>query len=221
MLSGCRTDVEVLVRSSVKGAGSVEVRAMLDDDAAKALGRTATAVVADDLTAAGWAVSGVQPGVSGGVEIRAERSFATVAQANAIFRQLSGTTGPLPALELQTGRTVTARTVTLNGTADLRAGLSVFGDEQLAVLLGSASKLGIDDAEARRQAGVPLASAFRFRVAAALNGEPVVRWAVPLGKSVRIEATSREWSWATIASAAAVVAGLAGVGWLLRSGMRR
>lgn len=220
-LSGCRTDVEVIVRSSVTGTGSVEVVAKLDDDATKALGRRATAVIGDDLTKAGWAVRGAQPGPRGGIEIRAERSFANAAQANAALRQLSSATGPLPTLELRTGRTITSRTVTLRGTADLRAGLSAFGDEQLASLLGSASRLGIDDAELRRQAGVPLASAFHFRVAAALNGEATVHWTVPMGQSVPIRAESREWSWATLASAVAVLIGLAGIGWLLRPSARR
>ena len=122
---------------------------------------------------------------------------------------------------MRTGRTITSRTVTLRGTADLRAGLSTFGDEQLASLLGSASRLGIDDAELRRQAGVPLASAFHFRVAAALNGEATVHWTVPMGQSVPIRAESREWSWSTLASAVAVLIGLAGIGWLLRPSARR
>ena len=218
VLCGCRTDLEVVVRSSLKGSGSVQVVARLDDDAAKAIGPANRALAVGDLASSGWAISGVQPGSSGGIVIRAERAFANVAQANAVLRQLSGPTGPLPRLQLSTSRGIVSQSVTLDGTADLRSGLSVFGDAHLQALLGSSSALGLDGAEVRRQAGVPLASAFHFRVAAVLNGDPAVHWTVPLGKSVAIRARSRVWAWATLASTLAVLVGLAGLGWLRRSG---
>ena len=216
VFSGCRTDLEVVVRSSLMGSGSVQVVATLDDDAAKAIGPAKRALAVGDLASSGWAVRGVQPGSSGGVVIRAERAFANVAQANAVLRQLSGPTGPLPRLQLSRSRGIFSQSVSLDGTADLRSGLSAFGDAKLKELLGSSSALGLEDGEVRRQAGVPLAAAFHFRLAAALNGDPTVRWTVPFGQSVAIRAHSSEWAWATLASALAVLVGLAGLGWLLR-----
>ena len=204
------------MRSSLKGSGSVQVVATLDDDAAKAIGPAKRALAVGDLASSGWAVRGVQRGSSGGVVIRAERAFANVAQANAVLRQLSGPTGPLPRLQLSRSRGIVSQSVSLDGTADLRSGLSAFGDAQLKELLGSSSALGLEDGEVRRQAGVPLAAAFHFRLAAALNGDPTVRWTVPFGQSVAIRTHSSEWAWATLASALAVLVGLAGLGWLLR-----
>ena len=119
-------------------------------------------------------------------------------------------------IALATSRGIVRRSVSLDGTADLRTGLSAFGDAQLKALLGSGSALGLEDGEVRRQAGAPLASAFHFRVAAVLNGDPTVRWTVPLGQSVAIRARSGEWAWATLASAVAMLVGLGGLGLLLR-----
>lgn len=214
-LTGCRVDLEVIVRAGQRASGVVQVHARLDEAAVTAVGSKPAALSTSDLAKVGWAVSGIRRLPAGGGEVAAERAFATVVQANEVLAQLSGPGGALLDLRLSRSHGLFATTLRLRGTADLSKGLAVFGDDQLKALLGSTSAVGFDDTEIARQTGAPVARAVRLRVTSDLEGSRVSR-IVPFGGSLKLDASKRSISWIGPAGVGAMAIGVGGLVWLLR-----
>jgi hypothetical protein len=219
VLSACRTDAKISLRSDKAGAGLVAVDLSLDRDATIGLGAGESRLLTKDLSAGGWAVGGVVPADSGGSTIHAEKPFSNVQEANAILRELTGPTGPLSSVKLVRKKTIAGVELELSGTVDLSKGLGSFGDDQLKALTGSSSKLGIDDAEVARQAGTDLKSAFHFVLSAELL-EMSNRWDVALGEQKPVSLKASRFAYETLVGLAAVVVAFIGLVLLLASRRR-
>ena len=210
LLSACRTDAKISLRSDQSGVGLIAVDLSLDRDATIGLGKGDGRLLTKDLSAVGWAVSGVIPADGGGSTIHAEKPFANVQEANAILRQLTGPTGPLSSVRLVRTKNITGVELELQGTVDLSGGLGSFGDAKLKELTGSSSNLGINEAEVARQAGTGVKSAFRFAFSAELPGVSN-RWDVMLGERKPVSLTSRRFAFQTLAGLGAIVVAFVGL----------
>jgi hypothetical protein len=207
-LSGCRADVVIDVTSSAEGAGVVKVEATLDADAAANVdGRT---LMVKDLGAAGWSVKGPVPSKGGNSVLTLERSFSNTTDATAILRSLTKTNGPFSSLELKRSSNLLGSELSLKGNVDLTAGLATLGDDQLSALTGSASTLGIDDAEVTKQLGQPIAEAFTVTVQSHLVGT-TKSWKTPLGATTAIAAKAKTWSFDALVAILTGVSALIGL----------
>jgi hypothetical protein len=178
--AGCRTDVTVDVQADRTGAGRLRVELVLDEAAAGAVRGRENPLRADDLSKAGWAVTDFAPADGGGVRASAEHAFTSPSEATALFDQLTGPDGPFASLALARTRGLLSTTVSLRGSVDLTKGLAAFGDEQLRSATGGVSPLGVDQGAIERQAGAPVADAFRLRLVTSLDGASQEQ-ALPLG----------------------------------------
>ena len=220
ILSACRTDARVNVRSDKAGAGLVSVDLSLDRAATVGLGTGDSRLLTKDLSAAGWAVGGVVPADTGGSTIHAEKQFANVHEANLILQQLTGPNGSLSSVKLIRKKNLAGIELELTGSVDLRGGLGAFGDPSLRALTGSSSNLGVDDGEVARQAGVDLKDAFRFVLSAELL-DVSNRWDVALGETQPVALKARRFAYEALVGLAAVVVSFVGLVLLLAAHKRR
>ncbi|MGH9117780.1 MAG: hypothetical protein ACRD0A_07845 [Acidimicrobiales bacterium] len=169
-VAACDVTTEVLVDVEESGAGTVTVSVGLDADAVARVPDLDDLVLVDDLAAAGWTVAGPARDAGGTTWIRAEKSFATPEQANAILSEISGPNGPFRGFALTRERALARTRIGIDGTIDLTGGLSVFSDAALAQSL-EGQPLGepIEQIEARLGEGV--ADVFSFELAVRLPGE--------------------------------------------------
>lgn len=207
-LSGCRTDVVIDVTSSSKGAGVVKVEATLDADAAANV--DSRTLMVKDLGAAGWSVKGPVPSKGGNSVLTLERSFANTADATAILRSLTKVDGPFSSLELTRASHLLGSQLSLKGNVDLTTGLAALGDDQLRALTGSASALGIDDAEVAKQLGQPINEAFTVALQSHLDGT-TKSWKTPLGAVTPISVKAKTWSFDALIAILTGVSALIGL----------
>jgi hypothetical protein len=207
-LSGCRADVVIDVTSSAKGVGVVKVEATLDADAAANV--DSRTLMVKDLGAAGWSVKGPVPSKGGNSVLTLERSFANTTDATAILRSLTKADGPFSSLSLARSSNLLGSELSLNGNVDLKAGLAALGDDQLRALTGSASALGIDDAEVAKQLGQPINEAFTVAVQSHLDGT-TKSWKTLLGAVTPIAAKAKTWSFDALVAILTGVSALIGL----------
>lgn len=227
-LAGCRMDVNVGIDVNEDGSGTVTIAVGVDDELlAKAPG-AADRVKLEDLSAAGWKVTGPAKESDGNTWVHLSRPFANPAEMKQILGEINGPGGPLGAFELTIRKEWDQTTWTLDGTAGLTGGVSGFVDPELAAAFGTSKPLEQLVAES----GVPIEQGLNLTVTVTLphREEPlVVR--VPLdGREVPIHAQSVDVH--QRARWAAITAGICGAllaGWLaywaaravLRVGRRR
>jgi len=235
--TACQVRTTVAVDVANDGSGTVIVAVGLDEEAVGRLpdldddGRSTTADLAelvrtDDLTAAGWRVSGpaAPSGDDGLVWIRATKPFGTPEEAGRVLREVAGTDGPLRGLRLRRDDGFGRMEFTFEGTADLSGGLESFGDAGLAAAL-EGDVLGQDPSAIEQELGRPLSEMFSLRISADLPGSTAASWTPALGgEPVEMAAsgTVRDW-WVLALAAVAVACGLALVTMLvvrLRRGRR-
>ena len=179
-LTGCRVDAEVDVVMREDGSGTVEVVVVLDEEAAAEVPDLADDLRVEDLEATGWTVTGPEE-TGEGVEIRAERPFATAQQARQILRQIGGPGGLLRDLEVERDHTFGQTEWSFDGVLDLSEGLASVSDSDLAELLGG-EPVGRDAATLEEEFGQPVTEMLGVSVAVDLPGdEPVARWSADLG----------------------------------------
>ena len=221
--AGCKADVTVTLDGRDDGSGTVRVEVVADADLA-ARADLSSAVRADDLRQAGWAVSPVEPHPGGGVQVVASKPFADAAAASDVVAEVAGPGGPLQGFRLSRARGLVRSTTRFEGTVDLGAGLSAFGDPGVAKVLGTPS--GLDPAEvAAASGGRPLVDvhvAVHLPGPVAAEGATVhgstATWDVPLGQRRQLLATSTDVATRRLAGVgvAVVALALAGVVLLVR-----
>jgi hypothetical protein len=191
--AACQVRTNVTVDVAADGSGTVEVAVGLDADALARVpdvdgngvhdgADLAGMVRADDLTAAGWAVSAPSEQSEGGdglTWLRVSRSFGTPEEAEVILTELTGPSGPLRDLQVTRSDSYGRTELTFTGTADLSGGLEAFGDAGLATAL-EGEPLGEDAAAIEARIGQPLADAFAVEITARLAGDETT-WAPRLG----------------------------------------
>jgi hypothetical protein len=223
-LSACRVDATVSLVVKPDGSGSITLTAVAD----AAVLQQAPGLAADlrfaDATAAGWTVVAPASTADGGLKVVISHPFASVEEATALLRSLSGSGGPLHDITLT--RSVTPKQVTtvLGGTLRVDGGLDAFADPDLLATVGG-SPYAADIAAAKLKASdavgitftvtlpgtiVPASTAGSGTAPAVQPGAPR-SWTVPLDRSSIDVATTavvsragRSNGWSTIATAAFV-----------------
>jgi hypothetical protein len=227
LAAACQVEVGVGVTVEHDGTGEVRVAVALDEEVAAQAPRLADQLEVDDLTGAGWTVTGPTVERDGRTWVRASRPFASPDEAAALLDQIGGPNGAFHDFRIERSRTFWAEHWHLVGGVDLTAGLAGFSDDALRERLDGAS-FGFTDDELVRRAGQPLDRAVRFRVDAELPGAvtsngPVdvdgrAVWLPVLGEETALDARSRALDGRR--AAAFTVAAMAGVAALVIVGRR-
>lgn len=138
LLSSCRVDTNVALHVGGNGSGRVVVTVTADAAVVKAAPGLAADVRADDLTAAGWKMTGPDETKDGGLTVSFERGFRTPEEATAVLAQVNDARGPLRGLALARSGKDSNSTFTLTGTLEVNGGLEAFADDAAIKLLGGA-----------------------------------------------------------------------------------
>lgn len=212
-LSGCRVGVHVGVDTRADGTGTVRAVVTLDRDAAARIPDLATQLRTDDLTRAGWRVTGPSSTADGGVTVEASHPFRSGDEERRLVEQLSGPTGPFRDFRLRRTRSFLRTTTRFSGTVDLSAGAAGFSDPQLTQRLGS--PFGVDEAALEKELGSALSRLFEVEVAARLPGSVTSNaptraangavWRPKLGERAVLRASSSRLNVTNIVLAAASV----------------
>jgi hypothetical protein len=190
LVGGCQVSTVVTVHVSDDGSGIVEVAAGLDPEALANLpdldgdgsvdpDDMMQAIRTDDLTAAGWDVSG--PHSEGDATVlRAAKPFGTPDEATAVLTELTGPDGPLGDLEVSRDSQFGAERFRFSGTADLSDGLEGFADEGLAETLDG-EPLGESQAAIEERFGQPIAEMFSLEIHVILPDGEDHTWSPTVG----------------------------------------
>ncbi len=189
--SACEVRTAVTVDVAEDGSGTVEVAVTLDaeaverlpdldDDGVSGPADLAELVRDDDLVAAGWSVTGPEPGDDGSLRLEATRPFGTPEEADTVLAELTGPAGALRDLHVTRTESFGRTRLAFTGTADLSGGLEAFGDEGLAAAL-EGEALGEDAAAIEQRLGQPLDEMFTLDVTSVLAGDGTT-WPLRLGE---------------------------------------
>ena len=227
-LAGCRMDVNVGIDVAEDGSGTVNVAVGVDDDLLSRVPGAVDRVHLDDLSQAGWKVTGPTKEADGNTWVHLSRPFANPAEMKEILGEINGTGGPLGAFDLVISEEWDKTTWTLTGSAGLTGGVAGFVDPALAAAFGTSKPLD----QLVEESGIPVEQALNLTITVNLphQEEPHVVH-VPLdGRQVpiKVETASIDQG----ARVAAIVAGICGAvlaGWVaywatkavLRVGRRR
>ena len=189
VLAGCQVRSTVVIDAGADGSGEVEVRVVLDRDAAARVPDLDVRV--DDLVRAGWDVEPLRRQPGGGLSVAARHDFRSPAEADRLLDQVSGEGGVLQGFRLDRDRTFLETRTRLSGVIDLTGGVARFSDSDLAERLGGLP-LGVDPAGL-----APLDEALRLDVVAELPGG-TSRWEARPGDQVPVAAVAEQWNVASI-----------------------
>ena len=134
VLTGCQLDLELDVRVAPDGTGTITFVATADAELVERVPDLATALVLDDIAAAGWLISGPTPTESGGLTLTITHDFESAAEATNLLRSL----GP-PYNDPELGRGDTGDTTNnrFTGSFGLPGGFEAFADDDLIAAVGS------------------------------------------------------------------------------------
>jgi hypothetical protein len=140
--AGCQVQLVTTVTVEGNGSGTVTQAIGLDAAALARVGDLDQQLAVSDLEAAGWTVD--DPVTEGDTTwVRAHHDFANADEANLLLAQLSGPKGPYQDLVVTRTSGLLSTTTKLEGTVDLSAGVSMFGDDALAQALGGDGSGGL------------------------------------------------------------------------------
>lgn len=215
LLAGCQVQGVVSVKVAENGSGTVQVKVGLDDAALARVGDPKTALRLDDLTQAGWKVTGPKKDESL-TWWTAEKGFADPSQLPVVLGEVAG---PDVLRDVKLERTETGREVTLvlTGQLDLSKGAASFSDEDVAAALDG-DPLGGNVAAIEAAEGRPVADLVTARldldvagVQQSLTprlGDPPVPIAVTAVKTKPVVPTTWLFGVALLVVVALVAAGL-------------
>ncbi|MCZ7535345.1 MAG: hypothetical protein M5T61_04975 [Acidimicrobiia bacterium] len=212
LLTGCKVDTTVSIRSDDDGRGRVSVRVDLDAEAAFALQADGVAleqrVKLDDLDDAGWTVSPWRIEDSGAASVRLTKDFVGEDQLAGILDELAGEGGVLGGAHIDRSRGMVRSRDGLSVEADLtslESGLA--GDEEVARRLADA---GVDVAALDAGLTEGLDSAFGLSVVLSMGDERRAWHLLPGDEKSLVVSTSRiEWDRITTLGIAAILTLLA------------
>jgi len=202
------------------GSGDVTIRIGLDDDAIKKAPDFATALKTDDLTAHGWSVSGPVKQTDGFTYFTVTKAFATPAEADVIFKEISGDAGPFRDFSITRARSFARTKFNFSGTVEFARGLESFSDSDLAERLDN-KPLGDDIKAIEQRINDTLDNVFQINITVRLPGSVSsnapgqfangARWQPKLSEPapVTLTASSSSTRWLSVIGAAvAVVCGI-------------
>ena len=180
-LTGCRTTADIRIELDEAGVGHVAVSVELDDAAAERVGNLSELLALEDLEGTGWDVTASERTVLARHEVRSP------AELELALADLGGPEGIFSDLEFERRETFARTAVGVSGAVDLSAGMSAFGDEDLARLTGSIT--GVD---------LP-ADSIALALEVDLPGEEEAngpggkaRWSLPVGEVTHVKAESTD-----------------------------
>lgn len=166
--TGCRVESTTSIQVEPDGSGTVTVTVVLDADAARRLGDPSTALALDDLSRAGWSVA--EPGgADGGLELRADRQFASPDDLPAVLAEVGGTDGVFRDVELRVLDGFARTDHEFSARVELTGSPEQFSDPALRSTLGDLALGRTPDQLAFEGAGDP--DAMRLVVRVALPGD--------------------------------------------------
>lgn len=133
VLAGCQVDLELDLRVDPDGTGTITFVATADAEVVERIPDLASALVLDDIAAAGWQISGPTPTESGGLTITITHDFDSAAQATNLLRSLGP---PFNNPELGRGDTGDTTNNRFTGTFGLPGGFDAFADDDLISAVG-------------------------------------------------------------------------------------
>jgi hypothetical protein len=221
LLTGCQVHTQVVVYQAPSGQGMVAVSVSLDASALAAIGgRQALAAQLQDadLKAAGWTVTGPEPGPGSSTVVAASHGYNTPAQAGQLVAELAGS-GPLEGpgrlfrLSVEKRHSFWRNDTVLQGEVNLTCGLACFGDSGLTRALGFPT--GVNPVSLAATAGERPDQVFTFSFDTRLPGRLVgsngtripdgsVRWTPRLGQRLQLAALTRTWNTGHIVGASVI-----------------
>ncbi len=164
VLGACDVDIAVDVDVATNGSGVVEVRVVLDEEAAQRIPDLTSQLRLDDLMAADWQIVGPDETSDDGIEVTARKTFDGPEQLQAVLDDITGPEGALQGFTLSRTTEFAQVDLDLSGTVDLSRGLALFSDAELVEALDG-RPLGIDlDALEAEIGPLPDAVDFTFTV---------------------------------------------------------
>lgn len=213
-LAGCDARGTVRIAVAEDGSGEVTVSAALDAAAVEQLGDVRTAVVLDDLTAAGWTVA--EPRTTGELTVlEASKDFGRPEDLAAVLDEVSGPDGLFRDVDLEVSDGFASTRYELTGRVVASGSLTDFGDDGIAELLDGqrvgyspeelALLLAADDSRVRLDIEVSLPGGERSDTTLDLAGGTPTDLSIDTGSTVR-HATAVFWLVIAGASALATAA---------------
>lgn len=238
---GCQADFEIRVTVEDDGSGLVMTEIVLDEEASAALLdlEAGATLPLTDLSQAGWDIGRPVEEVSGVTRITAQKAFGTPSQFAEIMDELAGD-GVAPGDQdlIRDFRLVRSQSFgrvdySLTGVIDPRQGLAAFSDEELEATLGQSLASIVTAAPYNAEPGdisIELSITMPGELAESgstgtVDGdlEPTARWRTTMagGQPIDVELRTARRSTSAqvlrgVAVVAAVLAGLAAFGQLLR-----
>jgi hypothetical protein len=197
------------------GSGTVRVTALLDRDAATAVGSSLRTA---DLRAAGWTIEPTERRSNGSVAMSVTRGFSNPIEAQGLIGEVAP--AALKRFTIEQHRGFWRTTTSFKGTIDLSRGVGTFSDPALTSAFGG-QPVGVTPAQLEKKYGVPIDRLFGLQVAVKLPGKVVdtnaatttgdgAVWTPKLGEQMSIRASAREWNAWTVGLLA--LCALSGVG---------
>jgi hypothetical protein len=222
LASACQVRTNVAVEVKPNGSGTVNVTVGVDDDALQKAPELAH-VRTDDLTAAGWTVTGPTKNPADGfTNWSASKPFANPEQATQILGEISGPNGPFKNFVVTRDRSFAKTDYGISGTIDLTGGLQSFSDSALAAQLDG-KPLGDDIAAIEQRIGQPLDDVFKFQLFVRLPGSLTSNAPVQFGNTATwqpkltdsaatsVQATSKSMRWPTVIGIVLIAVAIVGL----------
>jgi hypothetical protein len=212
VLAGCQTSVTVRINQLLDGTGDVTVTALLDREAVEQGGDLRAVLQLQDLEAAGWSTAGPVPRPPGGfVAYTATKSFRNSGEAQLIIEELTGDTGPFSGLVLDRTRSPLRIVSSIKGQVDLSGGYEVFGDEGIAQVFQSESKLGVSVADIEARYGAKIQELLPLAIEMNIEGSELQRIDLPAGVATPVSLRSVTWNRVILFPLGAIALGILGL----------
>ena len=229
LCSGCKTRLNIGVEANGHGGGDVVATIALDKAAQAIVGDLKGKLDVDDLTRAGWKITGPTKADNGEVAITARKAVKTLAGVERAIKELDGDSGLFKNFRVTQDKGLLQTKTRFSGSVDLRRGIESFSDEALRKTLGS--PLGATEDEFAARIGTVLSEALPINVVANLPGDvdsnaPVQSsgqavWRPKLGDRIELVATAKKWNVRTIGFGAVAVLALGSAAIFGRGARRR
>ena len=165
LLAGaCQVHGEVAIDVAEDGSGTVEVRVVLDREAARRVGDPATAIRLDDLRAAGWEVPQPERAEDGSVTLVGRRAFSGPDQLGPVLEEIGGAEGVFSAVSLRIDDGFGSADYEFATTVHLTGSPEQFSDGELAAALDGLPLARTPEELAAEGADDPRAATLRVSV---------------------------------------------------------
>ena len=134
LCAGCQVDARVTISAERSGAGTVNVRVVLDAEAVAQVGDVATAFRLDDMRTAGWTVDPPLKG-SGGITLNASKRFASPGDLQGVLDEVGGRNGIFRNWTMKVDDGFASTGYVMGGSVHLTGGLEQFSDSDVATAL--------------------------------------------------------------------------------------